>query len=105
MGRVLGARGRGLLEALQGFADSVGHGDVDVIAGLVPVDCQTAVISARGVDGDQIFFSERVEEVGGVGCGEELDTEVVNSKGEGGGQGCVCPKVGGVCHRGVYVGL
>ena len=46
MGRVLGARGRGVLEALQGFSDSVGHGDVNIIAGVVPVYCQTAVLSA-----------------------------------------------------------
>ena len=52
MGRVLGARGCGLLEALQGFADSVGNGYVNVISGVVPVDCQTAVLAARWVDGD-----------------------------------------------------
>ena len=56
MGRVLGARECRVLEALQVFADSVGHGDVDVISGVVPVDCQTAVLAARWVDGDQIFF-------------------------------------------------
>ena len=43
--------------------------------------------------------------MGGVVCGEELDTEVVHSEGEGGGQGCVCPKDGGVSHRGVSSGL
>ena len=52
MGRVLGARGRGVLELLQGFVDSVGHGDVNVIDGVVPVDYQTAVLAARWVDGD-----------------------------------------------------
>ena len=52
MGRVLGARGRGVLEALQGFVDSVGNGDVDVISGVVPFDCQAAVLAARWVDGD-----------------------------------------------------
>ena len=52
MGRVLGARGRGVLEALQGFADSVGRGDVDVISGVVPFDFQSAILSARWVDGD-----------------------------------------------------
>ena len=52
MGRVLGARGCGVLESLQGFVDSVGHGDVEVIAGVVPVDCQTAVLAAIWVDGD-----------------------------------------------------
>ena len=52
MGRVLGARGHGVMEALKGFADSVGHGDVNIIARLVPVDCHTAVFAARWVDGD-----------------------------------------------------
>ena len=52
MGRVLGARGRGALEVLQGFADSVGHGDVNLISGVVPFDGHAAVLSARWVDGD-----------------------------------------------------
>ena len=41
----------------------------------------------------------------GVVCGKELDTKVVHSEGEGGGQGCVCSKSGGVRHRGVAMGL
>ena len=52
MGRLLGARGLGVLEALQGFADSVGHRDVDVITAVVLVDYQTAVLATRWVDGD-----------------------------------------------------
>ena len=52
VGRVLREHGRGVLEALQGFTDIVRNGDVDVIAGLVPVDFQTAVVAARWVDGD-----------------------------------------------------
>ena len=52
MGRVLGARGRGVLEALQDFADIFGHGDVDVIAGVVPFDCQATLLAVRLVDGD-----------------------------------------------------
>ena len=44
--------GRGVLEALQVFTDSVGHGDFDVIAGVIPVDCKAAVLTARWVDGD-----------------------------------------------------
>ena len=52
MGRVLGARGRGVTEALQGFADRVGHGDVGVIAGVVLFDCQATIFAARSVDGD-----------------------------------------------------
>ena len=43
--------------------------------------------------------------MGGVVCGEELDTKVVHIEGEGGGQGCVCPKSRGVRQRGVAVGL
>ena len=51
MGIVLGARGHGVLEALQEFADSVWHGDVDLISGVVPFDCQAAVLAARWVNG------------------------------------------------------
>ena len=52
VGRVLGARGHGVLEALQGFAGEVGHGDVNIIPKLVPFDGKPAVLDARGVDGD-----------------------------------------------------
>ena len=52
MGRVLGARGRGVLEALQVFAHIVAHGDINVIDGVVPVDCQATVLAARWVDCD-----------------------------------------------------
>ena len=49
---MLGARGHGVLEALQGFAGEVGHGDVNIIPKLVPFDGKPAVLDARGVDGD-----------------------------------------------------
>ena len=39
--------------------------------------------------------------MGGVVCGEEIDAEVVYSKGEGCGKCCVCPKAGCIRHRGV----
>ena len=52
VGRVLGARGHGVMEALQGFVDRVGHGDVDIISGVVPFDGQAAVLAARWVDSD-----------------------------------------------------
>ena len=42
------------------------------------------------------MFSERVEEVGSVVCSEEHDAEVIYIDSEVGGQGCVCPKDGGV---------
>ena len=35
VGRVLGARGYGVLEVLKGFSDIVGHGDVDIIVLVV----------------------------------------------------------------------
>ena len=40
------------IEALQGCADRVGHGDVNVIAGVVSFDGQTAVLSGGWVDSD-----------------------------------------------------
>ena len=52
VGRVLGARGHGVLEELQGFADSVGHEDFNLTSGVVPVDFQAAVLAAIWVDGD-----------------------------------------------------
>ena len=47
VGRVLRARGYEVLEALQGFADGVGHGDVNVISRVVPFNGKPAVLAAR----------------------------------------------------------
>ena len=105
VGRVLGERGHGVLEAIQGFADEVGHGYVDVITRVVPFDDKPTVLAARGVDGDGVIPPERVEEVGGVVGGKELDSEVIYSEGEGGRHGYVGPKTRGVGHRSVVVGL
>ena len=74
-----------MLEALQGFADRVGHGYIDVIAGVIPFDGQAAVLAARWINGDGLVLLEPVEEVGGIICGEELDTKVFYRYGEGGG--------------------
>ena len=84
VGRVFGARGHGVLEAPQGFADGVGHGYLDVIARVVPFDGKPAVLSSRAVDGDGVICPERVKEVGGVVGDEEFDSEVIYSEGEGG---------------------
>ena len=56
MGRTLGAFGDGVLEALQGFADGVGHGDVDVVLWVVPIDGQYVVLAARWVNGDGVML-------------------------------------------------
>ena len=47
VGRVLRARGYRVLEALQGFADGVGHGDVNVIYRVITFDGKPAVLAAR----------------------------------------------------------
>ena len=105
MGRILGSFGYGVLEALQGFADRVEHGDVDIVFWVVPIDGQSAVLAAAWVDGDGVILSERINEVGGVVSGKEFDVKVVYSKGEGGGKGRMCPKDSSIFHRGVSMGL
>ena len=47
VGRVLRVCVYGMLEALQGFADGVGHGDVNIIIWLVLIDGKSTVIAAR----------------------------------------------------------
>ena len=85
VGRVLGARGYGVLEALQGFTDGVGHGYVNVIVRVIPIDGKSVGLAARRVDGDGVILPECVEEVGGIVGGQEFDPKVIYSKGEGGG--------------------
>ena len=70
VGRILGGGGDGVLEAFQGFADGVGHGDVNVVFWVVPIDGQSAVLAARWVDGDGVMLSECIDEVGGIFGGE-----------------------------------
>ena len=66
LGRVLGARGWGVLGTLQGFADRVGHGDFDVFVRVVPIDGKSTVLAAGWVNGDGVIIPECIEEVGGV---------------------------------------
>ena len=63
---MLGVFGDRVLEALQGFADGVGHGNVDVVFWVLPINGQSAVLDSRWVDVDGVIISERIEEVGGV---------------------------------------
>ena len=70
VGRVFRALGYGVLESLQGFADRVGHGDVDLIARLIPISGKFAVLASGRVDSDGLILLECVEEVGGVNGGE-----------------------------------
>ena len=70
VGRMLRARGYRVLEGIQGFADGVGHGYVDVVFRVVPIDGKSAVLAARWVGGDGVIIPECIEEVGGVVGGE-----------------------------------
>ena len=97
--------GDGVLEALQGFDDGVGHRDVDLFFWVVPIDGQSTVLSGRWFDGDQVMLAEHIEEVGGVVGGKKLDAKVVYSKGAGGGKGIMGPKARGIFHRGISMGL
>ena len=66
VGRILGEFGDGVLEGIQGFADRVGIGDVDVVFWVVPIDGQFIVFAARWVDGDGVMLLECINDVGGV---------------------------------------
>ena len=103
--RILGAFGDGLFEAFQGFADRVGHGDVDILFWVVPINGQSAVLASIWVDGDGVMCSECINEVGGLVGGEEIDAKVIYSKGEGGGKVKMCPKARIIFHRVVSMGL
>ena len=54
------------MEAFQGFADGVGHGDVDVLFWVFPIDGQSTVLAVRWVDVDGAMLLECIDEVGGV---------------------------------------
>ena len=84
VGGLLRACGYRVLEALQVFADGVGHGYVDVFLRVVPIDGNSAVLSSIQVDGDRLILPYLIEEVGGVVGGEEFDSKVIYSKVEGG---------------------
>ena len=73
-----------MLEAIQGFADRVGHGDVDTIVRVILIDGKSTVLDARRVDGDGVILLECIKEVGGVVGGKEFDSKVIYSKGGGG---------------------
>ena len=75
----------------QGFSDRVGHGYVDIVFWVVPIDGQSVVLAARFFDGDGVILSECINEVGGVVGSKEFDSKVVYIKGEGGGEGRMGP--------------
>ena len=66
VGRILGAFGEKVSEALQGFGDGVGHGDVDIVFWVVPIDGQSVVLAARWVYGDGVTISKCIDDGGGV---------------------------------------
>ena len=70
-----------MLEAIQGFADGVGHGDVDIVVRVVPIDGKSAVLATRWVDGDGLIIPECIEEVGVIIGGEEFDSKVIYREG------------------------
>ena len=105
VGRVLRERGYRVLEALQVFADGVGNGDVDVISQVIPFDGKLTVLASRWFNSDVVIILEGFEEVGDVVGGKQIDSDVIENKGEGGRQGGLGPKTRGVCHRSVSMGL
>ena len=70
--------GDGVLEALQGFDDGVGHGYVYVVF-RDPIDGKYSVLAAICVDGYGVIIPECIEEVGGVVGGEQFDSKVIYS--------------------------
>ena len=84
MVRVLSARGYRVLDAVQGFADRVQHGDVDVVLQVVSIYGKSAVLAARWVGSDGLILPECIKEVGGVVRVKEFDSKVIYSEGEGG---------------------
>ena len=58
VGRILGAFGNGVLEVIQGFSDGVGHGYVNIVFWVVPINGQSAVLASRWFDGDVIMLLE-----------------------------------------------
>ena len=63
-------RGYRVLEALQGFSDRVGHGDVDVVFRVVPIDGKSSVLASRWIDGEVVIIPECIKVVGVVVGGE-----------------------------------
>ena len=59
-----------MLEALQGFAGRVGHGDVDIVFWVVPIYGKSEVLAARWLDGDGVMLLECIKKVGGIVFGK-----------------------------------
>ena len=69
------------MEALQGFADVVGHGDFNLVLLVVPINGKSTVLASRWFDGDGVILPECIKEVGGVVSGEEFDSKVIYREG------------------------
>ena len=58
------------MEALQVFDDGVGHGDVNIVFWVAPIDDKYTLLAVIWVNSDGVIFPECIEEVGGVVGGE-----------------------------------
>ena len=68
---------------------------------VVPIDGNSAVLSARWVDCDIVMLLNCIEDGGGVVGGKYFDARFVYSKDEGGGKGGMGPKAWSIFHRGI----
>ena len=58
MGRMLGTRGFWMLEALKGFGNIAGHGEVGSALTVVPLQGETNVLGTGPVGGDVVELAE-----------------------------------------------
>ena len=96
MGRVLWFLGWWMAKSSECLGDVVGHGEIDSAFLVIPEEMDAAEDLAIAVNGDVVVFGEAGDEVVGVDLTDNLDSEVIYDKVEGGGTGDVAEKAWGV---------
>jgi hypothetical protein len=89
MGSILGAVWCAVLETFQGGHNISGHGDINILFCIVPLDGKSTVICPGLVNQNLVMLAKRIQKVVGI-TGASMIGKI---DGDGGGGGsCACPR-------------
>jgi hypothetical protein len=97
VGRVLWAGWWLVLESVKCFGDISGHRYVNIVVGVIPVDCQATILAAGPIDGDCVVCLKCSNQVECIIVVEVFYSEIIDSECERGREGDVVPEAGCVC--------
>ena len=68
-----------VIEPFYEVGNVIGHGDIDILVVVMPLEVEATEVAASPVDGGDIFVLEGIEEVQSVCLCEVFDCKVINT--------------------------